>query len=255
MAHEIATTGPSLVAKFGAKFGVDPGKLLETLKSTCFRQRSVNITNEQMMALLIVADQYSLNPFTKEIFAFEDKGHIIPVVSVDGWIRIINEHPQMDGIEFRYSEKPETMPKGKPCPEWCEVVISRRDRSSPIVVREYLDEVYVGPRGQQGINGPWQSHTKRMLRWKTLIQGARVAFGFAGIYDEDEAHRIIETAAQPTATPVTQDKSELSAKLRAIGQEQAVIVPTIIPEVAEEIRDFDPDTGELLPEPREEELP
>lgn len=245
MAHEIATTGPSLVAKFGTKFGVDPGKLLETLKSTCFRQRNLQITNEQMMALLIVADAYSLNPFTKEIFAFEDKGQIIPVVSVDGWIRIVNEHPQMDGIEFRYSEKSETMPKGKPCPEWCEVVISRRDRSSPIVVREYLDEVYVGPRGEKGINGPWQSHTKRMLRWKTLIQGARVAFGFAGIYDEDEAHRIIETV--PTATPVVQDKAELAQRLRAIGTEQAV--PTTIPEVTDEVTvDFDPDTGEVLPD-------
>jgi TRAP-type uncharacterized transport system substrate-binding protein len=38
-----------------------------------------------------------------------------------------------------------------------------------------------------------------MLRHKTLIQGARIAFGFAGIYDEDEAKRIIE------ADPVNQD--------------------------------------------------
>ena len=41
-------------------------------------------------------------PFTKEIYAHPDqhKG-IVPVVGVDGWIRIVNEHPQFDGIEVR----------------------------------------------------------------------------------------------------------------------------------------------------------
>jgi hypothetical protein len=31
-----------------------------------------------------------------------------------------------------------------------------------------------------------------MFRHKVLIQGARIAYGFSGIYDEDEAQRIIE---------------------------------------------------------------
>jgi hypothetical protein len=38
---------------------------------------------------------------------------------------------------------------------------------------------------------PWQSHPQRMLRHKAFIQGARMAFGFSGIYDEDEARQII----------------------------------------------------------------
>jgi hypothetical protein len=51
-----------------------------------------------MMALLIVADQYGLNPWTKEIYAFPDKSNgIVPVVGVDGWARIINTHEQFDG--------------------------------------------------------------------------------------------------------------------------------------------------------------
>ncbi len=45
------------------------------------------------------------------------------------------------------------------------------------------------------VNGPWQTHTKRMLRHKALIQCSRIAFGFVGIYDEDEAQRIIEGQA------------------------------------------------------------
>lgn len=197
----IATAAPtgkqSLVAKFAQRFGVDANKIMPILKATAFRQRKADavITDEQMAALMIVADQYGLNPFTKEIFAFEDKGAIVPVVSVDGWIRIINDHPAMDGIEYRYSDELVTMPKGKPCPAWCEAVITRKDRAHPIVVREYLDECYVNERNNY--SGPWQSHTKRMLRHKTTIQGGRVAFGFSDIYDEDEAQRILQARELP----------------------------------------------------------
>ena len=89
-------TGTSVLARLAARFGVDQGKMLECLKATAFKGPA---TNEQIMALCIVADQYKLNPWTKEIYAFPDKNNgIVPVVGVDGWARIINEHEQFDGI-------------------------------------------------------------------------------------------------------------------------------------------------------------
>jgi hypothetical protein len=42
------------------------------------------------------------------------------------------------------------------------------------------------------LTAPWKSHPKRMLRHKALIQAARIAFSFAGIFDQDEAERIVE---------------------------------------------------------------
>jgi phage recombination protein Bet len=138
-----------------------------------------------MAALLIVADQYGLNPFTKEIYAFPDKGGIVPVVGVDGWSRIINEHPQSDGFEFVESDETTTF-EGKQVPVWMEVHIYRKDRARPIKVRERFAEVV------RANMQPWKSHPSRMMRHKTLIQGARLAYGFAGIYDEDEAQRIVE---------------------------------------------------------------
>lgn len=80
-----------------------------------------------------------------------------------------------------------------------ECIIYRKDRSRPTVVREYLDEVYREPfKGQYGVvAGPWQTHTKRFHRHKTSIQSARLAFGFGGIFDQDEAERIVE--GQPAA--------------------------------------------------------
>lgn len=169
---------PSLVTKIASKYGVDANKMLATLKDTAFKTQG-EITNEQMMALLIVADQYGLNPFTKELFAFPDKrAGIIPVVSVDGWARIINGNPAYDGVEFIDG------PAGpNNIPEWIECVIYRKDRGHPTKVRERFQEVR---RETQ----PWISHPTRMMRHKVFIQCARLAFGFGGIYDEDEADRI-----------------------------------------------------------------
>lgn len=193
----------SLIAKIADRYSVDAEKMMATLKATAFRQRdNKEISNEQMMALMVVADQYELNPFTKEIFAFPDKSGIVPVVSVDGWSRIINENPAMDGIEFRYSEATK-LHKNKTVHDWIECIIHRKDRANPIVVREFFDEVV----RELTYQTPWDSHPNRMHRHKTLIQCARIAFGFAGIYDQDEAERIIEmgeaqvVSSTPNAPP------------------------------------------------------
>lgn len=178
---------------------VDPAELEQTLIQTAFKS-STQITREQMGALLIVASQYKLNPWTKEIYAFPDKSKgIIPVVGVDGWSRIINSNPNLNGIEFVFSENMVRMNKAKvDCPEWVDCLIYRKDRDRPTVVREYLDEVYREPMGANGYAGPWQSHPKRFLRHKALIQCARLAFGFVGIYDQDEAERIQESGTIKT---------------------------------------------------------
>ncbi|CAM5560564.1 phage recombination protein Bet [Eoetvoesiella caeni] len=197
-------TKVSLIKRIAHRFNVDDDKLLSTLKSTAFRQKpdAPEITNEQMMALLVVSDQYGLNPFTKEIYAYPDKGGIVPVVGVDGWSRIINEHKNFDGMDFKYSETLIKMEGAKvTCHEWIEVTIHRNDRTKPTIIREYLDEVYKKPykgsgnNGPYTVDGPWQTHPKRFLRHKGIIQCGRIALGFTGIYDQDEADRIIDMGA------------------------------------------------------------
>lgn len=211
----------SLVQKMAEKFGVEPTKMLSTLKATAFRVRDGEVTNEQMMALLVVADQYGLNPWTKEIYAFPDKQNgIVPVIGIDGWSRMINAHDQFDGMEFRASVT--VVPPdahGKDCPEWIECLMYRKDRSHPTVVREYLDEVYRPPyQGQRGtVMGPWQTHTKRMLRHKAMIQAARIAFGYVGIYDEDEANRIIEGQVEVVVEDGSKSAAEIAAGISKAG--------------------------------------
>lgn len=147
-------------------------ELVATLKATAFKGQ---VSDAQMAALLIVSQQYGLNPWTKEIYAFPDRNNgIVPVVGVDGWSRIINSHPQFDGMDFQQDD------------ESCTCIIYRKDRSHPVKVTEWMAECR-----RDGV-GPWKSHPKRMLRHKATIQCARLAFGFVGIYEQDEAERIVE---------------------------------------------------------------
>ncbi len=213
------------LAKFFAdKNLVSTTAIMKCLKSTVFKTSygSAPPTDDQMMALLLVAKQYNLNPFTKELYAFPDKsGGVVPFISVDGWIKFINSHPKVDGCTFQYSEKMDALPGAKKCPTWMECTLYRNDRKIPITVREYLSEVYIPQKGKQP--GPWQTHTNRMLRHKTIIQCARVAVGFSGLYDPDEAVRIIEGQANEEIpiTDTDEDKgihlNKLKEKISAIG--------------------------------------
>ncbi|GEM_PF-3314137 len=193
---------PALYEKFGRRYGVEPAKVGAILKATAFKTKDGPPSNEQMAALLIVADQYGLNPFTKEIFAFPDKANgIVPVVGIDGWVRIANDHDQFDGEEIEPAPRDEWEQidsDAKLAPPYITVRIHRKDRSYPTEHTEYLDECYRPPFEGSGRNGPykikghWQTHTKRALTHKARIQARRIAFGFSGIYDEDEAQRIVE---------------------------------------------------------------
>jgi len=163
------------IATLGEKFGMgNENETIAVLKQTAFKGPA---TDAQMTALCIVANQYGLNPFTKEIYAFPDRNNgIVPVVGVDGWSRIINDHKEFDGMDFVQDD------------ESCTCVIHRKDRAHPVKVTEWLSEC------KRDV-APWKSHPKRMLRHKALIQCARLAFGYSGIYDQDEAERISESPA------------------------------------------------------------
>ncbi len=189
------------VTNLGKNFGlnIDGAELLSTLKNTAFREKA---TDEQLVALMIVANQYKLNPFTKEIYAFPDKSNgIVPVVGIDGWSRIINENTNFDGIEFLQNE------------DSCTCVIYRKDRNHPITVTEYLSEC-------KRNTGPWNSHPKRMLRHKSMIQCARIAFGYVGIYDQDEAEIIIEMDKNTKKEPPL-EVQYIDSKLREAAEQSS----------------------------------
>lgn len=193
-----------------SKLEISPANLKNTLLRTVFAECK---TDEQFMALVVVSNTYGLNPLLKEIYAFPAKGGgIVPMVSVDGWIRLMNEHPAFDGIEFEYTVD------GKGGVTAIEAIIHRTDRKHPIKVMEMMTEC-------KGTSAPWMKSPSRMLRHRALIQCARVAFGFSGFHAEGDEETVEASYREVQVIPSRQSLAE---------------------ELNDEIPAFDKQTGEII---------
>lgn len=211
----------SILDTVASRFGMDPIGFQRTLRSTVFKDAN----NEEFAALLVVANEYKLNPLTKEIYAFKAQGGgIVPLVSIDGWVRIMNEHPQFDGIEFT------DLPDDEGNLMAIEATIHRKDRSHPIKVIEYLSEC-------KRNTDPWKNMPARMLRHKSLIQCARYAFGFSGIYSEDDVDLLANGGQVRDLQPVPPMRN---------------VTPQI--EDGREEEEHDPETGEVA-QPKRQSAP
>lgn len=172
----------SLIQLMAAKYSMEPAQYANAVKKTAMPG---NATNEEFAAFLMVAHEYKLNPLLKEIYAFPKKGGgIAPMVSIDGWVNIINSNSMLEGFSFEmhHDDKANLIA--------CTCTMKRKDRSMPTVVTEYLAECIRGTE-------PWKMKY-RMLRHKALIQAARYCFGLSGIYDEDEAQDQMMKNITPT---------------------------------------------------------
>jgi phage recombination protein Bet len=147
--------------------------------------------------LLLLAERLGLDPLNNEIYATDvsldsgTKARIVFVVGVDGWSKIINSHPQFDGMKFV-----ESAPGDDELPLYFECTMFRKDRKVATSVKEYMYEAHTG-------QGAWLTHPRRMLRHKAMVQCARICFGLSGIYEPDEASRI-EAAHQSSGNIFTQ---------------------------------------------------
>jgi phage recombination protein Bet len=196
----------ALTTKLAEKleFGADnAGGLIAALKDTAFKGQ---VSDAQMISLMVVANQYGLNPWTREIYAFPDRGNIVPIVGVDGWARIINSNPQFDGMEFQQDDEGGKLKS-------CTCTIYRKDRNHPVRVTEY----YIECRRD---TSPWKTHPSRMLRHKAMIQAARLAFGYVGIFDQDEAEAIVGSSAGTVIDGATGEIARESRQLPAYPEER-----------------------------------
>lgn len=149
-------------------------------------QHGAKATDAELAVVAGVCATYSLNPLVKEAYAFISGGKLQVMIGIDGWLKIMNRHPEFDGVEFDY--------------EWdgkkllaVTTKIYTKSRKHPVSVTEWMDEC------KQPKSDAWNKYEKRMLRNKSLGQCIRVAFGISEILDDDEADRI--KAGEKDITP------------------------------------------------------
>lgn len=212
---EISTQPASILDSVGADYGIGGADLYNALAETIFPSKQA-ATKEQVQALLIVAKQHGLSPFSREIYAFPAKGKgVVPIVSVDGWYKLANSHPQMDGM------------KAEPVYEDGKLVaysatIYRKDRSHPTHILETLEE-------NKRNTDPWRNQPNRMLRHRALVQAIRVTFGFAGIFDPDEGARIAYPDHEVVSSNPAIDKQEARLAKPTPKEEEAPVDPDNAP--------------------------
>lgn len=205
--------------EMASRYGMNREAFERTLMATVMPKEGA--TREQTAAFLLVAKQHGLNPFTKEVFAFPSRGGgIQPVVSVDGWMKLMNQHPEFDGLDFEDRLDANGALVSVTC------IVHRKDRGHPIRVTEYMSEC-------RRDTDTWKRWPARMLRHKAAIQAARYAFGFAGIMEPDEVERMDEVAVTqvPPANLITDERK---ARCDEAAEQYAASVAAIKEAIAKE---------------------
>jgi hypothetical protein len=114
--------------------------------------------------LLRLANKYRLDPLSDEITLLQNQDQTYqPFITIDGWSKLMNDHPQYAGMSLRDSSE---LKDG--IPTWIECTIYRNDRILPIVIKEYYEEVKTD-------HPSWQQMPRRMLRHRVIQQCARLA--------------------------------------------------------------------------------
>jgi phage recombination protein Bet len=178
-----SNTAPSIVDRSVQRSGLSYDSFVRLIIQSALSRLSI-WTQADLDRLLLLAERLGLDPLNNEIYATEaaaesgKKSRIVYVVGVDGWSKIINSHPQFDGMKFV-----ESAPGDDELPLYIECTIYRKDRKVATSIREYMYEAHTS-------QGAWLTHPRRMLRHKAMVQCARTCFGLGGLYEPDEAERV-----------------------------------------------------------------
>ena len=196
----------SVIAAMAGQYGLSAPDFERTVRDTCGCKGA---SPEQFAAFLLVAREYGLNPLVKEIYAFPSKaGGIQPIVSIDGWLRMANDHEQFDGIEHHDHLDPEGNLVS------ITARLYRKDRSHPTTCTEYLVECRQGTE-------PWKKWPARMLRHKATIQAIRYGLGFSGIADPDEGERMLPAPSAPVEYRPKGTKAAKAVTVESLVERQA----------------------------------
>jgi hypothetical protein len=147
--------------------------------------------------LLRLANKYQLDPLSDEIALLENQDQTYrPFITIDGWSKLMNDHPQYAGMSLRDSTD---LLDGIPI--WIECTIYRNDRILPIVIKEYYEEVKTD-------HPSWQQMPRRMLRHRVIQQCARLALGISSY----ESHSKTTTIEEYSSSKQTNFKQKSSRK-------------------------------------------
>lgn len=144
--------------------------------------------------------KYRLDPLSDEIMLFKNpEGQYQTLITIDGWMKLINQDPQFAGMTFKESSELELG-----IPLWMECSIYRHDRILPITVKEYSAEIKTE-------HLLWKTMPRRMLRHRSIQQCARLAFG---IHIADQPSTVEKVSTTNNIAPATKENPIVTHPIR-----------------------------------------
>ena len=144
--------------------------------------------------------KYRLDPLSDEIILFKNpEGQYQTLITIDGWMRLINQDPQFAGMTCKESSELELG-----IPLWMECSIYRHDRILPITVKEYSAEI-------KAEHPLWKTMPRRLLRHRSIQQCARLAFG---IHIADQPSTVEKVSTTNNIAPATKGNPIVTHPIR-----------------------------------------
>jgi hypothetical protein len=138
---------------------------LEEVELALWLEEYTSLPPRVLLHFLHQIRKYELDPLSDEIILLKNSdGQYQTLITIDGWMKLINQDPQFAGITCKESTELEEGIR-----LWMECSIYRHDRILPITVKEYYAEIKTE-------HAFWKAMPRRMLRHRAIQQCARLAF-------------------------------------------------------------------------------
>lgn len=232
MSPENPTAGPSIVDRMADEFNIDRAQFDAALQRVAGCDGS---TRADFVVLLMLANQYKLNPIRREIGLMPTKHGPRVYVSFDGWITVITSHPDYISHDFIEHWSGGERFKGDLFAVEVKLYSKKREAAKlgPYHHIEFMVECRVTSR-----SGPWDTHPFRMLHERAIAQGARFLWNLyvptADEWERQEAsqHTVEvpvsdEPFADVPAEPVAEQPRRGVAPRPALGPGRKVAKPAL----------------------------
>ena len=173
---------------------------LEEAELELWLEDYVHLPPRVLLHFLHQIRKYRLDPLSDEIMLFKNpEGQYQTLITIDGWMRLINQDPQFAGMTFKESSELELG-----IPLWMECSIYRHDRILPITVKEYSAEIKTE-------HLLWKTMPRRMLRHRSIQQCARLAFS---IHIADQPSTVVKVSTTNNISPATKGNPIVTHPIR-----------------------------------------
>ena len=138
---------------------------LEEVELALWLEEYTSLPPRVLLHFLHQIRKYDLDPLSDEIILLKNSdGQYQTLITIDGWMRLINQDLQFAGITCKESTELEEGIR-----LWMECSIYRHNRILPITVKEYYAEIKTE-------HAFWKVMPRRTLRHRVMQQCARLAF-------------------------------------------------------------------------------